>query len=89
MGLETCSCPFLMAFQQAKECCNCLPYYAHLKKKPTEIEIPEGLEGQGYIRTDQVKILDWKARNAIFICAMPDETVVAVSNIVETIIWGY
>lgn len=54
-----------------------------------EIEIPDGLEVQGYIRSDQVKSLDWKARNALFICAMPNETVITVSNIVETIIWGY
>ncbi len=54
-----------------------------------EIEIQEGHGVHGFIRADQVKSLDWQARKAIFMCAIPNETVVAVSNIVETIIWGY
>ena len=53
-----------------------------------EVEIPDGLEVNGYIKTDQLKSLDWKARNANFLCEMPNETVIAVSNIVESIIWG-
>ncbi|MDE0634859.1 MAG: type II toxin-antitoxin system PemK/MazF family toxin [Candidatus Poribacteria bacterium] len=53
-----------------------------------EIEIPEGLEVHGFIRTDQVKSLDWQARKAIFLCVMPNETVVAVVNTVQAIIWG-
>ena len=54
-----------------------------------EVEIPEGYEVHSFIRADQVKSLDWLARKAIFLCAMPNETVIAISNMVETIIWGY
>ena len=53
-----------------------------------EVVIPEGLEIHGFIRTDQVKSLDWRARRAIFLCAMPGETLITVSNIVQAIIWG-
>ena len=53
-----------------------------------EIEIPSGPEVQGFIQADQVKSLDWRARRAVFWCAMSVETVVTVSNIVQAIIWG-
>ena len=53
-----------------------------------EIEIPSGLEVQGFIQADQIKSLDWRARRAIFWCAMSLETLISVSNIVQAIIWG-
>ena len=53
-----------------------------------EVEIPTNLEVEGVIRTDQVKNLDWRERRAVFLCEMPNDTVDAVSQIVETIIWG-
>ena len=42
----------------------------------------------GPIQTDQIKCLDWHARNAVFAIQMPDEIVAQVSDIVEAIIWG-
>jgi mRNA interferase MazF len=56
--------------------------------QPFEIEIPEGLDVHGVVLADQVRSLDWQARKAVFWCKMPDDTVTAVSQIVETIIWG-
>lgn len=53
-----------------------------------EIEIPIGIDVQGVIRADQVKSQDWRERRSVFWCEMPDDTVKAVSQIVETIIWG-
>ncbi len=55
---------------------------------PFEIEIPKGLDVNGFIRTDQVKSPDWHARRAVFRCEIPYDTVIAVSQILETIIWG-
>ena len=55
---------------------------------PFEVEIPGGLAVHGVVRADQVRSLDWRERKAVFWCKMPDDTVTAVSQIVETIIWG-
>ena len=57
-----------------------------------DIEVPEGYTVQGFIRVDQVKCLDWRAREAELEKGMPkgmpDEIVDAVSTIVEKIIWA-
>jgi mRNA interferase MazF len=45
------------------------------KNYPFEVAIPPGLPIQGVILCDQIKNLDWNARNAEFICRLPDETV--------------
>ena len=57
---------------------------------PFEIEIPSDLDVQvqGVIRTDQVKSLDWRAREARFLCGMPHEMVWEAASIVHAIIWG-
>lgn len=41
------------------------------KKFPFEIIIPAGLPVTGVILVDHVKSLDWRARNARFICPLP------------------
>jgi mRNA interferase MazF len=47
------------------------------KKKgyPFEVDLPQDLPVEGVILADQVKSLDWKARQATFICNAPDEVV--------------
>lgn len=76
-------------FNQTKNLALLCPITRTSKGSRFEVNIPEGYEVHGFIRADQVKSLDWLARKAIFLCAMPNETVVTVSNIVETIVWGY
>ncbi len=49
------------------------PITAQLKGYPFEVRIPEGLRIGGVVLSDHVKSLDWKARNAQFICALPNE----------------
>ena len=53
-----------------------------------DVVIPDDLSVHGAIQTDQIKCLDWHARNAVFAIQMPDEIVAQVSDIVEAIIWG-
>lgn len=53
-----------------------------------EISVPEELVVDGVIRADQVKSLDWRERNARFLCYLPEETVDEVSDIVEAILRG-
>ncbi len=49
------------------------PITSQVKGYPFEVLIPEGLEVKGAILSDQVKSLDWKARNAEFCCKLPSE----------------
>lgn len=45
------------------------------KGYPFEVDVPVGLEVTGTVLADQIKNLDWNARNATFICRLPDETI--------------
>jgi mRNA interferase MazF len=49
------------------------PITSRLKGYPFEVELPEGLKAQGAILCDQVKNLDWRARRATRVGAVPDE----------------
>ncbi len=44
-----------------------------IKGYPFEVDLPKGLQVSGTILSDQIKSLDWQARNAEFICRLPDE----------------
>lgn len=41
------------------------------KGYPFEVKIPTGLAVTGVVLADQVKSLDWRARNAERICTLP------------------
>jgi mRNA interferase MazF len=49
------------------------PVTNKIKGYPFEVNLPEGLAVIGTILSDQIKSLDWRARNAEFICKMPEE----------------
>lgn len=49
------------------------PLTSKIKGYPFEVDVPEGLAVSGTILSDQIKSLDWRARDAAFICALPDE----------------
>lgn len=51
------------------------PITSQIKNYPFEVLIPAKLPVTGAILSDQVKNLDWRARNAELICALPDETI--------------
>ena len=51
------------------------PLTNQIKGYPFEVLIPPGLPVAGAILSDQVKNLDWRARNAELICSLPDETI--------------
>jgi len=54
------------------------PITGQIKGYPFEVLIPPGLAVSGAILSDQVKSLDWQARQAEFICALPMVTVAEV-----------
>lgn len=47
------------------------PITSVVKGYPFEVTIPNGLPASGVILADQVKSLDWRARDVEFICALP------------------
>ncbi len=49
------------------------PVTNQIKGYPFEVDIPENLKVTGTVLADQIKSLDWRARNAKFICKLPDE----------------
>lgn len=51
------------------------PVTSKVKGYPFEVLIPEGLAVSGVILVDQVKSLDWRARQADFVCELPSEVV--------------
>ncbi len=48
--------------------CVVCPVTSHQKGYPFEVALPEGLQVSGVLLSDQVKSLDWAARNSQFIC---------------------
>jgi len=62
------------------------PITSQVKGYPFEVKIPEGLEIGGAILSDQVKSLDWKARQAKFICKLPPENFNEVVKKLSTLI---
>jgi len=51
------------------------PITNQIKGYPFEVVIPPGLRVSGAILADQVKSLDWQARQTEFICALPLPTI--------------
>jgi mRNA interferase MazF len=54
------------------------PITTQRKGYPFEVRIPTGLRVRGVVLADQVKSLDWRARQAEFIGTLPGETVAEV-----------
>ncbi|GIL12665.1 MAG: mRNA-degrading endonuclease [Chloroflexota bacterium] len=47
------------------------PITSHVKGYPFEVAIPQGLPVSGVILADQIKSLDWRARQADWIARLP------------------
>ena len=62
------------------------PITSQIKGYPFEVLIPEGLEVNGGILSDQVKSLDWRARQAELACKLPVETVAEVLQKLSTLL---
>lgn len=54
------------------------PISTQVKGYPFEVSIPTGLKVSGIILADQIKSLDWQARNAKFCCQIPEATLCEV-----------
>jgi mRNA interferase MazF len=58
------------------------PITSQVKGYPFEVSLPGGMPVGGVVLADQVKSLDWRAREAEFICALP---AAAMSDILQRI----
>ncbi len=63
------------------------PITSQVKGYPFEVLIPDGLEINGAILSDQVKSLDWRARKVEFSCKLPpvafNEVVLKLSALIR------
>lgn len=62
------------------------PITSQVKGYPFEVPIPDGLPVSGVILSDQVKSLDWRARNSKKACSLPMETMNAVLQRVKALL---
>jgi mRNA interferase MazF len=61
------------------------PITGQVKGYPFEVPLPSGLPVGGVVLSDQAKSLDWRAREAEFICALPPETTLEVLRRLSTL----
>ncbi len=64
------------------------PLTSEAKGYPFEVAVPDGLKASGVILSDQVKSMDWRARNASFLCSVPAITVHQVLGKLGTLLEG-
>ena len=62
------------------------PITSQIKGYPFEVLIAAGLPVAGAILSDQLKGLDWGARNAELICTLPTETISEVLQKLATLL---
>ncbi|MBS4068966.1 MAG: endoribonuclease MazF [Sulfurimonas sp.] len=51
------------------------PITTHIKDYPFEVLIPDGFKICGVVLSDQVKNLDWRARQAELMCRLPQSII--------------
>lgn len=62
------------------------PLTSQIKGYPFEVPISPGLAVSGVVLSDQIKSLDWRARQAEFICKLPEDVAVKVLKLVGTLL---
>jgi mRNA interferase MazF len=64
------------------------PVTSQVKGYPFEVALPEGLPVAGVVLADEVKSLDWRARRAGHICAIPADVVAQVLERLNALLAG-
>ncbi len=62
------------------------PITTKAKGYPFEVPLPAGLKISGVVLSDQVKSMDWQARNSKFSCKVPGKTFSDVASRLEAIL---
>jgi mRNA interferase MazF len=64
------------------------PITSQIKGYPFEVPLPGGMPISGAILSDQVKSLDWRARNAELIYSLPDEIISEILQKLNALLFG-
>lgn len=62
------------------------PITSQVKGYPFEVPLPDGFPVTGVVLTDQVKSLDWVARQCARICVLPEQVVAQVLRKLNTLL---
>lgn len=62
------------------------PITAQVKSYPFEVALPPGLPVSGVVLSDQVRSVDWRARQAAFLCELPELTVADIVAKLSTLL---
>jgi mRNA interferase MazF len=62
------------------------PITSQVKDYPFEVKLPEDLEISGVILSDQIKNLDWKSREAEYICKLPKSLLTETLNKINALL---
>ena len=62
------------------------PITSQIKGYPFEVEIPAGVRTSGVVLSDQIKSLDWRVRDAQFICKLPVSTMSEILRKLNTLL---
>jgi len=62
------------------------PVTNQIKGYPFEVLMPDGLPVSGVILADQIKSLDWRVRDAEWVCTLPPRVVVEVLQKLGTLL---
>ena len=62
------------------------PVTSQIKGYPFEVLLPSALPVEGVVLSDQVRSLDWRARKAARICALPSGTIEEVVGKVQALL---
>jgi mRNA interferase MazF len=65
------------------------PITNQVKGFPFEVAIPPGLSVSGVVLADHAKSQDWRARQAVLICRVPDSVVNRVAQRLTTLVTGF
>ncbi len=61
------------------------PVTDQVKGYPFEVTLPQGLPVGGVVLSDQVRSLDWRSREAEFVCALPSLVLAEVLGKLRTV----
>ena len=75
-----------LAYNEKSSLALFLPITKQRKGYPFEVLLPSGLKIKGVILADQIKCLDWKARDIQFVEAAPEPVIEEVQAKIESLL---
>ena len=75
-------------YNQKTSLCVALPITSKIKGYPFEVPLPSGIGIAGVILSDQIKSLDFRKREAVFISKVPDNVIKEVQSNVVALVSG-